>query len=589
MPDPLVDALAASRERTFALVAHLDDGQLERQIDPIMSPLVWDLGHIAAYEDLWLVHRFADEPLLHPELAARYDAFETPRAVRGDIELLDADGAREYLAEVRERTLAAIDARGVDPVLHEMVIRHELQHTETMRQAMRLGGLLAPGDPALATLRRRRAGASGSTSPPGPPRSAPRTTGSPTTTSARAIASSSRAFRIARRPVTNATWLHFTEGGGYQRREWWSDEGWAWKEDYDIGQLSGRRGGTPGRSGVPRLLVRGRRLRPLTRSTAPHRGGVGEGGDLDPRRPPGHRTGRGSGPRRWFDGYPGFVAHPYREYSEVFFGDAVPRAARRLVGDRPARRHRHLPQLGPPAAPADLRRRPARHRRRGQQMTPLLTTDAIVVESFVGAGDERSLADDVLDGLTRPVQGAAAQALLRRARAPSCSTASASCPSTTRRGPSARSSRRAARRSSRPPARRSSSSSARARAAKTRLLLRRDGRGRHARRYVPFDVTESMVLACADELVERVPGPARARRRRRLRAPPAPRPARPTGPAHRRLPRRHDRQLPAGHAAALPARASPSCCVPARPPAARHRPGQGPGACSRPPTTTAPA
>jgi L-histidine N-alpha-methyltransferase len=35
-------------------------------------------------------------------------------------------------------------------------------------------------------------------------------------------------------------------------------------------------------------------------------------------------------------------------------------------------------------------------------MTPLLTTDAIVVESFVGPKDERSLADDVLDGLTRP-------------------------------------------------------------------------------------------------------------------------------------------------------------------------------------------
>ena len=35
-------------------------------------------------------------------------------------------------------------------------------------------------------------------------------------------------------------------------------------------------------------------------------------------------------------------------------------------------------------------------------MAPLLTTDAIVVESFVGPKDERSLADDVLDGLTRP-------------------------------------------------------------------------------------------------------------------------------------------------------------------------------------------
>src|SRR5919206_903439 len=112
MSASLVDALHAARERTLRLVAHLSDAELERQIDPIMSPLVWDLGHIAAYEDLWLVHRYAGEPLLHPELAARYDAFETPRSVRGEIELLDASGAREYLRDVRERTLDALDARG---------------------------------------------------------------------------------------------------------------------------------------------------------------------------------------------------------------------------------------------------------------------------------------------------------------------------------------------------------------------------------------------------------------------------------------------------------------------------------------------
>ena len=149
MPESLFDALAQARNHTFAVVDHLDDATLERQIDPIMSPLVWDLAHIAAYEDLWLVHRFAGEPLMHPELAARYDAFETPRAVRGEIELLDAPGAREYLRAVRERTLQAMRDNGSDPVIHEMVIRHELQHTETMRQAMRLGGVLAPGEPAL--------------------------------------------------------------------------------------------------------------------------------------------------------------------------------------------------------------------------------------------------------------------------------------------------------------------------------------------------------------------------------------------------------------------------------------------------------
>src|SRR5207244_3360547 len=32
----------------------------------------------------------------------------------------------------------------------------------------------------------------------------------------------------------DATWLAATEGGGDVRRECWSDEGWAWKEEYDI-------------------------------------------------------------------------------------------------------------------------------------------------------------------------------------------------------------------------------------------------------------------------------------------------------------------------------------------------------------------
>ena len=45
---------------------------------------------------------------------------------------------------------------------------------------------------------------------------------------------STERFTIGRTPVTNATWLHFAEGGGYERREWWSDEGWAWKQQYDI-------------------------------------------------------------------------------------------------------------------------------------------------------------------------------------------------------------------------------------------------------------------------------------------------------------------------------------------------------------------
>src|SRR5215475_4859106 len=99
----VLPALEDVRARTLALIGDLSDEQLEQVYSPIMSPLVWDLGHIAAYEDLWIAHRLGGQPLLRPDLAALYDAFETPRAVRGKIETLGPSQARDYMAEVRAR------------------------------------------------------------------------------------------------------------------------------------------------------------------------------------------------------------------------------------------------------------------------------------------------------------------------------------------------------------------------------------------------------------------------------------------------------------------------------------------------------
>ena len=46
-------------------------------------------------------------------LAEIYDAFETPRADRGDLPFLRPEEAREYLAEVRSRTIEVIADRGI--------------------------------------------------------------------------------------------------------------------------------------------------------------------------------------------------------------------------------------------------------------------------------------------------------------------------------------------------------------------------------------------------------------------------------------------------------------------------------------------
>src|SRR3954465_16067761 len=105
MTSAVLEGLGEARQRTFRLIEPLDDEAMERVVDPIMSPLAWDLGHIAAYEDLWINHRQGGHPLLRSELAALYDAFETPRKVRGGLRFLRGDYLREYLEEVRERAL----------------------------------------------------------------------------------------------------------------------------------------------------------------------------------------------------------------------------------------------------------------------------------------------------------------------------------------------------------------------------------------------------------------------------------------------------------------------------------------------------
>jgi gamma-glutamyl hercynylcysteine S-oxide synthase len=234
-----IEAMREARERTHALVASVSDEDLERVHSPLMSPLVWDLGHIAAFEDLWIAHRIGGLPLLREDLAHVYDAFETPRADRGELPFLRAGAAREYMAQTRERTIAVLRdrARLAGPI-PEMVLRHEHQHNETMLQTLQLAHL---PDYQLA----------GATPPPPAPDPAP--TGlelieipqGECTIGARQGAfaydnerprhrTDVRRYRIGATPITNATYLTFTEGGGYERREWWSDEGWHWKEQYDI-------------------------------------------------------------------------------------------------------------------------------------------------------------------------------------------------------------------------------------------------------------------------------------------------------------------------------------------------------------------
>jgi iron(II)-dependent oxidoreductase len=128
----LLAALEEGRDRTLTLVEGVSDDDLDRVHNRLMSPLAWDLGHIAAFEDLWLGRAAGGLELVRPDLTLVYDADETPRADRGALPYLPASEVRGYMAEVRDRTLRI--ASGANPLLCELVVRHEQQHNETMLQ-----------------------------------------------------------------------------------------------------------------------------------------------------------------------------------------------------------------------------------------------------------------------------------------------------------------------------------------------------------------------------------------------------------------------------------------------------------------------
>jgi iron(II)-dependent oxidoreductase len=380
-PPAELAALAEARQRTLTLVAALSDEELEQVHSTLMSPLVWDLGHIAAFEDLWIVHRYGGRPLVREGLAEIYDAFETPRAGRGDLDYLRPAQARDYLTEVRGRTAEVLAERGPgDGTVVELIVRHEQQHTETMLQTMQLARLrgFEPTPPVedVATSAAPPTGLELVDIPAGtcvigaPPEGFAYDNERPR------HRVELPAFRIGRLPVTNGDWREWIDAGGYTRREWWSPEGWAWREQERADRPAAWtaelthewRLGTREPLDLARPVIHvcfheaeafaashGLRLPseveweraaswdPASESALPWPWGKdrlepGVHANLD--QLAGGTAQAGTLPRsaspigceqmigdvwEWtssaFGGYPGFTAFPYREYSEVFFGD----------------------------------------------------------------------------------------------------------------------------------------------------------------------------------------------------------------------------------------------------------------------------
>ena len=348
--------LCASRERTLALLACFESAlgpQMRVPQTPLFNPPLWELGHVGWFHEYWTRRNLQrargvacapdhPRPTSLLENADRlYDSSHVPHDSRWDLPLPDIDVSRAYLRAVLDSELELLRGSAEDDAslyFFRLVMLHEDMHGEAaIYMAQALGVLVSDAlckpnprqaTPATRSLRHEA----------GDWRLGSIDNGFVFDNELAAHAVTLPAFEIDARAVRWRDYLPFVEAGGYAQGRWWTPQGWSWL------QALAR--------GLPRYL------RPA--AATPNRPGweiqrFGQWMELDLDAPAVHLSYfeaqawcRWAGrvlptEAQWecaamhepdfdwgevwewtastFNPYPGFVAHPYRDYSAPWFAD----------------------------------------------------------------------------------------------------------------------------------------------------------------------------------------------------------------------------------------------------------------------------
>ncbi|XIF81165.1 ergothioneine biosynthesis protein EgtB [Kutzneria buriramensis] len=237
----IAEALERSRDRSTQLTDAVDEDDLVRQHSKLMSPLVWDLAHIGNQEELWLVRDVGGREPVRQDIDELYDAFQHARADRPSLPLLNPTEARAYVREVRDKVFDVLDRTPLEGrelvdngFAFGMIVQHEQQHDETMlaTHQLRKGApvLHAPSPPAAPAEQ-----LPAEVFVPGGPFEMG------TSLEPWALDNERPAHQvhvdsywIDTVPVSNGQYLAFIDAGGYDDQRWWSERGWAYRQEVGL-------------------------------------------------------------------------------------------------------------------------------------------------------------------------------------------------------------------------------------------------------------------------------------------------------------------------------------------------------------------
>ena len=243
-PRPLSAVMRELRARTLALVSDLTDAQMIGPRLAIVNPPLWEIGHVAWFQEFWALRHLRQEKPLLANGDQLYNSSDVAHDTRWELLLPNRASTLDYMNDVLERCVARLDhtveLSAEEFYFYWLTTFHETMHAEALAYTRQTLGYQAPPcSVEAATAHIGNGVCPGDVEVPG---------GTVMIGASKDFAFvfdnekwahevEIRPFRIARAPVTNGEYRVFVEAGGYRERRFWSDDGWRWLESGGAPQL----------------------------------------------------------------------------------------------------------------------------------------------------------------------------------------------------------------------------------------------------------------------------------------------------------------------------------------------------------------
>ena len=130
----LANLVTDARQKSLALLEGLSDEQLIGPPISIVNPLLWEIGHLAWFEERWILRHLHNEKPLLNQTDVLYDSMAVRHDTRWDLPLPSKQETLDYMKGVLDRVVKIIcdqeNPSEDDLYFYQMVGFHEYMHAE---------------------------------------------------------------------------------------------------------------------------------------------------------------------------------------------------------------------------------------------------------------------------------------------------------------------------------------------------------------------------------------------------------------------------------------------------------------------------